>query len=136
MKKNGVIRFAIIGLGHIGKRHANVILDNNINAELVAVCDILPPEETGWKYPQIPYFNSITKLLKSDLSIDVVNICTPNGLHASQAIEALSYHHNVVIEKPMALSKSDAENVIFKAFQVSRQVFVVMQNRDSPPIKW
>ena len=131
-----VIKFAIVGFGNIGKRHANVILDNNINAELVAVCDILPPEKTGWKYPQIPYFNSITKLLKSDLPIDVVNICTPNGLHASQAIEALNYQHHVAIEKPMALSKIDAENIIFKAFQVSRQVFVVMQNRYSPPIKW
>lgn len=130
-----MIKFAIIGLGNIGKRHANIILDS-AEAELTAVCDILPANKTGWKYPQIPYFNETDKLFRARLPIDVINICTPNGLHAPQAIEALSENYNVVIEKPMALTRNDAENIIFKAFQVSKQVFVVMQNRYSPPIKW
>jgi UDP-N-acetyl-2-amino-2-deoxyglucuronate dehydrogenase len=42
----------------------------------------------------------------------------------------------VVIEKPMGLSKADCENVIFKALNVSKQVFVVKQNRYSPPSQW
>jgi predicted dehydrogenase len=130
-----MIKFGIIGLGNIGKRHANVIIDST-GAELCAVCDILPANETGWKYSQIPYFNSLEEMLKSHIQLDVVNICTPNGLHAIQAIEVLSNNCHVVIEKPMALSKSEAESIIFKAFQVSQQVFVVMQNRYSPPIKW
>jgi predicted dehydrogenase len=130
-----MIKFAIIGLGNIDKRHANIILDNP-EAELSAVCDILPANKTEWKYMQIPYFNSLEEMLKSHIQLDVVNICTPNGLHAVQAIEVLSNNYHVVIEKPMALSKADAENIIFKAFQVSRQVFVVMQNRYSPSIKW
>jgi len=130
-----MIKFAIIGLGNIGKRHANIILDN-LESELVAICDVLPASKTGWKYAQIPYFNSIGKMFSSHIQIDVVNICTPNGLHAQQAIESLSNNCHVVIEKPMALSKTEAENIIFKAFQMSRQVFVVMQNRYSPPIKW
>jgi predicted dehydrogenase len=66
----------------------------------------------------------------------VVNICTPNGLHAQQAIEALKHKKHVVVEKPMALSKADAEKIIYKALQVSRHVFVVMQNRYSPPSVW
>jgi len=130
-----MIKFAVVGLGNIGKRHANIILDHP-EAELAAVCDILPTNKAGWKYPQIPYFNSLKKMCNSNLMIDVVSICTPNGLHATQAIEALSNNYHVVIEKPMALRKTDAENIIFKAFQVSKQVFVVMQNRYSPPIKW
>jgi len=130
-----MIKFAIIGLGNIGKRHANIILDNP-DAQLIAVCDILPAIKTHWKYSQIPYFDSIDKMFKLHLPIDVINICTPNGLHAPQAIDALSHSYHVVIEKPMAIKKSDAENIIFKAFQMSKQVFVVMQNRYSPPIKW
>ncbi|MCL2072907.1 MAG: Gfo/Idh/MocA family oxidoreductase [Marinilabiliaceae bacterium] len=130
-----MIKFAIIGLGNIGKRHAEIILEN-INAEITAVCDILPANKTFWQYPQIPYFSSIDNLMNSRLPIDVVSICTPNGLHAAQAIEALSNNFHVVIEKPMALTKVEAETIIFKAFQVSKQVFVVMQNRYSPPIKW
>ena len=43
---------------------------------------------------------------------------------------------HVVIEKPMALSVADCEKIIFKALQVSRQVFCVMQNRYSPPSIW
>jgi predicted dehydrogenase len=46
-------------------------------------------------------------------------VCTPNGLHASLAIKALKSHHHVVIEKPMALSKKDCEDVIFTSLQMS-----------------
>jgi len=130
-----MINFAVVGLGNIGKKHIHIIMDS-IDAQLIAVCDILPAGQTGWKYTQIPYFDSIDNLFKAHLPIDVINICTPNGLHAQQAIKSLSNHYHVVIEKPMAIAKIDAENIIFKAFQVSRQVFVVMQNRYSPPIKW
>ena len=41
-----------------------------------------------------------------------------------------------MIEKPMALRKLDAENIIFKALQVNKRVFAVMQNRYSPPSIW
>ncbi|TCO08414.1 Gfo/Idh/MocA family protein [Natronoflexus pectinivorans] len=129
------IKFAVIGLGHIGKRHAAMI-KGNPNASLVAVCDVLDANDTGFNDKDIPYYKSISELLKSDTEIDVVNICTPNGFHASQTLEALEARMHVVVEKPMALSKQDAEQVIFKALQVSRQVFTVMQNRYSPPVKW
>lgn len=130
-----IIRFGIVGLGHIGKRHADVICENQ-QAELVAVCDILTPEELNWTRHDVKFFNSLSEMLQSDVEMDVVNICTPNGLHALQAIESLSAGKNVVVEKPMALHKTDAENIIFKALQVSRSVFTVMQNRYSPPINW
>ena len=42
----------------------------------------------------------------------------------------------MVIEKPLALSKADAEAVVFKALNVSKQIFAVMQNRYSPPSVW
>jgi predicted dehydrogenase len=52
------------------------------------------------------------------------------------AIACLNAGKHVVIEKPMALSKADAEAVIYKALQKSRLVFGVMQNRYSPPSVW
>ena len=70
------------------------------------------------------------------MDIDVVVIASPNGLHAEQAIQALEARKHVVIEKPVALSKADAERVIYKALNVSRHVFGVMQNRYSPPSVW
>lgn len=122
-------------MGHIGKRHAEMIR-RHPQARLVAMCDIVPAQQAGIADADVPWFNSIEALLVSDLEVDVVNICTPNGLHARQAILALEARKHVVIEKPMALTKADAEAVIFKALQMSRQVFAVMQNRYSPPSAW
>ena len=130
-----MIKFAVIGHGHIGRRHAEVIR-HTVNAQLVAVCDILPKEQVGLENVEVPYFRSIDELLDSNLDIDVVNICTPNGFHAEYAIKALEKKHHVVLEKPIALTKHDAEQIVFKSLQVSRHVFCVMQNRYSPPSVW
>jgi predicted dehydrogenase len=131
----GKVKFAIVGMGHIGKRHAEMI-KNNPEAELVGVCDVKAPEQIGWPQGNVPYFENYSRMLEALAECDVVNICTPNGLHAQQAVEALGKGLHVVVEKPMALSKAESEQIIFKALQVSRQVFAVMQNRYSPPSVW
>jgi len=129
------IKFAIVGLGRIGKRHAAMIQENP-EAELCAVCDVRSAAETGWDQDHIPYFNDYAQMLENLDDCHVVNICTPNGLHAGQAVKALEQRKHVVVEKPMALTRMEAEAVIHKALQVSRQVFTVMQNRYSPPSVW
>ncbi len=128
------IRFAVIGAGHIGKRHAEMVRRND-EAELVAICDIRPADQLG-DVPPVPFFNSASDLFASTIPFDVVCICTPNGLHAELTLLSLENRKHVVIEKPMALSVADCEKIIFKALQVSRQVFCVMQNRYSPPSLW
>ncbi|MFN3940373.1 MAG: Gfo/Idh/MocA family protein, partial [Chitinophagales bacterium] len=129
------IRFAIIGLGHIGKRHAEMI-SRQEGAELVALVDIKQKEDLQIAQYAVPFFSSIEELLSSGIQTDVINIATPNGLHAQQAIVSLEAGKHVVIEKPIALTKHDAEDVIHKALQVNRYVFAVMQNRYSPPSRW
>jgi predicted dehydrogenase len=129
------IRFAVVGLGHIGKRHADMIR-NNPDASLVGVCDIRPAEQCGFRISEIPYFSSIDELLGSGIHPDVINICTPNGLHAPMAIAALHHGSHVVIEKPMALTRADAENIIHQSLESGKHVFCVMQNRYSPPSAW
>jgi len=129
-----MIRFAVIGYGHIGKRHVEMIRRNK-DSEVVAVCDILSPQELGIE-PDVPFFSSIDDLLNSNIEIDVVNICTPNGYHAEHAIKALEKKHHVVIEKPLALRKNDAERIVSKSMEVSKSVFCVTQNRYSPPSVW
>jgi predicted dehydrogenase len=132
---NGKVRFAVIGAGHIGKRHAEMVKRNE-DAELVAIADILPAEQLGVEVFGVPYFQSAEALFASGLEFDVVNICSPNGLHAAHSIMALENRKHIVCEKPMGLSKAECENVIFKALQMSKQVFCVMQNRYSPPSAW
>lgn len=129
------IRFAIVGQGHIGKRHAEMIL-RNPHSELVAVCDIRTPEECKSSYEGIPFYQSIGELLEKETNLDVLNICTPNGLHAEMAIMALEKGIHVVIEKPMTLTKADAEKVVYKSLEKHKNVFCVMQNRYSPPSVW
>lgn len=129
------VRFAVVGCGHIGKRHAEMIT-RDPGAELVALCDVLPREELGIGTYKAPFFSSVEELLQSDITIDVVNICVPNGLHASLAIQAIEAGCNVVIEKPMALTLADAERVVYTSLKYRKQVFCVMQNRYSPPSVW
>lgn len=129
------IKFAVIGTGHIGKRHAEMIVRND-EAELVALCDTRQKSELGIEEYNVPFFKSMDELLAANIDIDVVNICTPNGLHADQAFQALSNNKHVVVEKPMGLSKAKCEKVIYKALKMSKQVFCVMQNRYSPPSMW
>ena len=135
MSNNKEIGFAVVGAGHIGRRHANII-NGFSGASLMAVVDIDENAKNHELYPSgIPFQTSLAPILEND-EVEVVNICTPNGLHSDIAIECLAAGKHVVIEKPMGLSKAKCEEVIFKALNMSKQVFVVKQNRYSPPSKW
>ena len=128
------LRFAVIGAGHIGKRHAEMVL-RHPEATLVAMSDVKSKEECGVNY-DIPFFNSPAEMIANGPECDIVCICTPNGLHAEHALLALTAKKHVVIEKPMALNKVDGERIIYTALHVQKQVFCVMQNRYSPPSVW
>lgn len=129
------VRFVVIGCGHIGKRHAAMI-QANPEAELIALVDVKEKNVLGIDHFKVPFFNDISQLLAADLEYDVVNIAVPNGLHAVLAKEIIASGRDVVIEKPMALNAVDAEQVIAMAQEAGRRVFVVMQNRYSPPVAW
>ena len=106
--ENKKIRFAVVGCGHIGKRHAEMIT-RDTGAELVALCDIRPKAELGIEAYAVPFFSSLEEMLAAGLEIDVVNICTPNGLHADMAIQAIESGHHVVIALPAVGLLRDAE---------------------------
>lgn len=126
------IKFAIIGCGRIAERHS---LQASKYGDLVAVCDILPEKAKALatKYHALS-FNSLEDLLAQQLSIDVVVICTPNGLHAKQTIASLEAGFHVLVEKPMAISSADCAAMILAAKQAGKEIFTVKQNRFNPPI--
>ena len=126
------VKFVVIGYGHIGKRHAEMVRRND-KSELVAVCDIVKPSEVD-----VPYYSSKEELYNSEefKNAEVVNICTPNGIHSEIALECIERDKHVVVEKPMGLSKKNCEDVIYSALRHHKQVFCVMQNRYSPPSEW
>lgn len=128
------LKFAVIGLGHIGKRHAEMVR-RQPGCELVAGCDVRPKSALDVQ-DDFSFYEGVDLMLAAHPEVDVVCICTPNGLHASQALQALEAGHHVIIEKPMALTRADGEAVLHKALELGKQVFCVMQNRYSPPSIW
>ncbi|UPQ75431.1 Gfo/Idh/MocA family protein [Chryseobacterium nepalense] len=129
------IKFAVVGCGHIGKRHAEMI-SRNSECELVALIDIRDKSLLGIESYNVPFFKSLDDFLNSGIETDVINIASPNGFHFEQAYLAISAGKHVVVEKPMALKKQHAEKLIFQALHKHKQIFAVMQNRYSPPSAW
>lgn len=136
-----MIKFVVIGMGYIGKRHADMINDN-INTELVGIVDTNNNQLNDYinnvddKYKNVTSYSSISELISSNIDYDVACICTPNGLHYLQSKLMLMNNKHVIVEKPISLSTSDSEDLIQTALSNNKRVFCVMQNRYSPPSIW
>lgn len=127
----GKLRFGIIGCGRIAERHAQY---SSRVGSLVAVCDIVKERAIALAatcHAQ-PYY-SIEALLAGE-QLDVVAVCTPNGLHALHSIQALEAGLHVLCEKPMAIRTADCCNMMAAAGKAGRQLMIVKQNRFNPPV--
>ena len=129
------IKFAVVGCGHIGKRHTEMIVRNEA-CELTALIDVKEEEELGISAYTAPFFRSLEELFNSGLEVDVVTIATPNGLHYAQALEVLQWGKHVVVEKPVTLDPREAQHLLQEARIRQKHLFLVMQNRYSPPAVW
>ena len=130
------VKFGIVGCGAIGPRHAEKL--QGLDAKLVAVCDVITERvnELAEKHGCRAYYDFATMLAKEQTladRMDVVNICTPSGMHAGMSIQALKDYH-VVCEKPMAVRVSGAQQMITASEQSKKKLFIVKQNRYNPPI--
>ena len=127
------IRFGIVGCGRIAQRHAQHI---SKVGRLTFVCDVIEEKakalatEYGCEYAL-----SIQEMLKNRDDIDVVSVCSPNGLHAEHCLSALASGLHVLCEKPMALSVHDCGEMIKAAEKANRRLFIVKQNRVNPPVE-
>jgi len=129
---NNTIRFSIVGYGNIGRRHAEHILHNQ-HTSLVAVCDINP--EVKNKLPEgVAFYADINEMLQATES-DVLCVCTPNYLHEPHTIAGLNAGRHTVVEKPMAMSVAECDNMIAAANRNNKTIFAVKQNRYNPPVQ-
>lgn len=128
------VKFALIGCGRIAAKHADVIASKIENARLVAVCDVVRKraENYGKKY-NIPFYTDYHTMFKN-LDIDAVCILTESGTHARVAIDVARYKKHVIVEKPMALTLSDADAMIKACDENGVKLFVVKQNRYNLPV--
>lgn len=125
-------KIAIIGCGRIAQRHAEHIANNGI---LSAVCDIdlEKAQKLAEKYGATAY-QFVDELLAAESDVDLVSICSPNGLHAKHSIKALNAGFHVLCEKPMAINVNDCGEMIKAAEKNNRRLFAIKQNRFNPPV--
>lgn len=130
----GKLKFGLAGCGNIGKRHAEIIIELGI---LVAVCDTdkIKLTEFTTKYHCKGYDNYEVMLQNAD-NLQVMVICTPNHLHATQSILALNAGLHVLCEKPMALNYADCLLMIEAAKRSNKILHIVKQNRFNPPVEY
>lgn len=129
-----MINIALIGCGRIAQRHALHII-NTDGLHLKAVCDIVEAKARQLaKESNAKSYADIRTLLAEEPDIDLVSICTPNGLHAEHAILALRAGKHVLCEKPMATNVQDCGAMILEAERANRRLFVIKQNRFNPPV--
>lgn len=126
------IRFAIIGCGRIAQRHAEHINNKGI---LVAVCDTVKEKADAMaaQYKATAYYR-VEDLLAAEKKVDVVAVCSPNGLHAEHSIKALKAGFHVLCEKPMAITVPDCGEMIQAAEKSNKRLFAIKQNRYNPPV--
>lgn len=131
------IKFAVIGIGNIGSRHL-AVLDTNSQAEITAMCDV--NKLLGKKFlkqysnhANMEFYSDYDELLKKS-DCEIVNICTPHGLHMEMAIKAAQRGKNILVEKPMALTVRDCQLMIEAAKNNNVKLMVVKQNRYNVPI--
>jgi predicted dehydrogenase len=129
-----MIKIAIVGCGRIAQRHAHHIL-NTPGLDLTAVCDVIPEKALQLaQYGAIRVYTDYRMLLQNEPEVDLVAICSPNGLHAEHTIASLRAGKHVLCEKPMAINTQDCGAMIHAAEQANRRLFVIKQNRFNPPV--
>jgi predicted dehydrogenase len=117
------VRIGIVGLGNMGKFHADYLLNQKVSrAELTAVSDAIPAHLE--RYQSLATFGRSEDMIRSGL-VDAVMIATPHYLHTTIGIDALERGLHVLVEKPISVHKADCERLL-AAHQDPKLVFAAM----------
>jgi predicted dehydrogenase len=130
-----MIRFGLLGCGRIAKRHSDLLGGGQVDgASLVAVCDPIREraDAIGARFGIPARYDIDDFLARKDM--DAVAVLTPSGMHPEHVIACARAGKHVVVEKPMALRLSDADNMIRACDEAGVKLFVVKQNRFNVPV--
>ena len=129
------IKFAIIGLGNIGRKHL-FALNSIPAASIVAVCDTdTSKQQSVCKYcKDIAVYSDYKHLLKES-DDEIVCIAIPHGLHSQMAIDCMQAGKHVIVEKPMALNSDDCDKMNKVSKETGKKLIIVKQNRFNNPIR-
>ena len=128
-----MIRTALIGCGRIADRHVR-LLTSMPEFRLEAVSDVTPDKADRVAAAHgVRAYADYREMLDREKP-DLVHVLTPSGSHAAIALDCLETVPNVLVEKPMALTLPDADEMIAKAERLGGRLFVVKQNRYNLPV--
>lgn len=132
MKSTGpIVRVGVIGMGNMGKAHANLLRDGLVSgACLSAVCN--RSDQPLADYPEVAHFNDPAALIRSG-TVDAVLIATPHFSHTTIGIDALEHGLHVLVEKPIGVHKNDCDKLIAAHQGRESQVFAAVFNQRTDP---
>lgn len=126
------MNYALIGCGRIAVNHVKAVVNNGL--DMIAVCDIVPEhidilfEKTGYDKP-VERYENYKKMLDDHPELELVSIATDSGVHAEIALYCIDKGINVIIEKPIAMSLADADEIIRRSEEKGVKVSACHQNR-------
>ena len=127
------MKYALIGCGRIATNHIKAVLNNHL--EFAAACDVNPENiETLLakhgleKDSSIARYTDYKKMIE-EVKPTLVGIATESGLHAEIALFCIDHGVNCIIEKPMAMSIEDADEIIRRSREKNVKVSACHQNR-------
>lgn len=128
------IRIGIVGLGNIAQTAHLPTLTKLQDAEVVAVCDLdkSRAQFIAEKFGIPRHYGSFEEMLISEPEMTAVHICTPTKTHHAMAIAALEAGKDVLVEKPLARTMKEAEEINETAKRHRRKLMVGMNNRFRP----
>jgi len=131
------LKYALIGCGRISPNHIAAALENEL--EIVALCDVKPENMEDklqkFDFPKLTNLYTDYKEMLEKEKPELVAICTESGKHAAIALDCIEAGANLIIEKPIALSLEDADEIINKAKEKNVKVSACHQNRFNKSIQ-
>ena len=128
------MKYALIGCGRISTNHIKAALNNGL--KIVAVCDLVEEhieslliKHNIQKNDSIKKYKDYKKMVEDNPDIDLISIATESGSHAEIALYCINKGINVIIEKPMAMSLEDADEIIKLSKEKNVKVSACHQNR-------
>lgn len=128
------MKYALIGCGRIAVNHIKAVTANNL--DFVAMCDTnsskfnIMLEKAGCgNFPETKRYSDYKLMLEENPNIELVAIATESGKHATIALDCIDAGKNIIVEKPIAMSIADADEIIRRAREKNVKVSACHQNR-------
>lgn len=133
------MKCAIIGCGRIAANHVKAIEKNGL--DLTALCEVAPGkanellERVGWQGSRPLIYESYSRMLSEQPDIELIAIATESGRHAHIALDCIDAGKNLIIEKPIAMSMADADEIVRRSVDRGVKVAACHQNRFNAAVR-